>query len=153
MREMIPVDRELLDGTSGFVGGTLFSGMTCSAFAAGVMAVGLRVGEIENSTLRVVRMIAIMLIGGNAFADDINKFSRVMNRGKKMSQWFTREFGSTQCRAVTQCDFSCVAGVGKYIESGGVARCRVIAERVAEKARSIIEDVEASRRLGHGSHD
>ncbi len=40
---------ELFDAVSAFMGGTLFMGMTCSAFTAGVMAVGLRCGEIENS--------------------------------------------------------------------------------------------------------
>ncbi len=147
LRQTIPVGQELLDGTSGFVGGTFLSGMTCSAFTAGVMAIGLRIGEIENSPRRVMRMIATMVIGGNAFADDINKFNRIMNIGKKMSEWFIQEFGSTQCHAVTQCDFSCVAGVCKYIESDGVARCRTIAERVAEKVRNIIEEAEAGGAL------
>ena len=40
--------RELFDAVSAFMGGTLFMGMTCSAFTAGVMAIGLRAGEIEN---------------------------------------------------------------------------------------------------------
>ena len=34
-------DRELFDATSAFMGGTLFMGRTCSAFTAGVMAIGL----------------------------------------------------------------------------------------------------------------
>ena len=34
---------------SGFVGGTVFTGMTCSALTAGVMAMGVALGEIENS--------------------------------------------------------------------------------------------------------
>ena len=45
----IPVTRELLDGTSCFIGGTAFKGLTCSAFTAGLIAVGLKLGEIENS--------------------------------------------------------------------------------------------------------
>jgi len=32
---MLPVSQELLDATSGFLGGTLFQGRTCSAFTAG----------------------------------------------------------------------------------------------------------------------
>jgi hypothetical protein len=39
----------LLDATSGFIGGTLFKGMTSNALTAGVMAIGLKAGEIENS--------------------------------------------------------------------------------------------------------
>jgi hypothetical protein len=139
LRHTIPVSQELLDGTSAFVGGTLLKGMTCSALTAGVMAVGLRIGEIENSRLRVMRMIATMIIGGNAFRDDLNKFNRIMNIGYRMSRWFSHEFGSTQCQTITQCDFSSTAGVSQYIESDGVTKCRTIAEKVAEKAQKIIE--------------
>ena len=60
-------DQELFDATSAFVGGTLFLGRTCSALTAGVMAIGLRTGEIENSRLRVIRLLAIMTAGGDAF--------------------------------------------------------------------------------------
>ena len=55
--------RELFDATSAFMGGTLFMGRTCSAFTAGVMAIGLKDGEIENSRLRVIRLLAIMTVG------------------------------------------------------------------------------------------
>ena len=38
------------------------------------MALGVVRGEIERSRLRVLRMIGTMAAGGNAFADDLNKF-------------------------------------------------------------------------------
>ncbi len=56
--------RELFDAISAFMGGTLFMGKTCSAFTAGVMAIGLKAGEIENSYLRVIWLLAIMTAGG-----------------------------------------------------------------------------------------
>jgi hypothetical protein len=143
----ITVDQELLDATSAFMGGTLLKGMTCSAYAAGVLAIGLKIGEIENSRLRVLRMIATMIIGGNAFDDDINKFNRIMNLGKRMAKWFSNEFGSTQCHAITQCDFSSAADVTKYIESDCVTRCRTIAEKVAEKVQNILQEAEPRRRV------
>ena len=93
--------RELFDATSAFMGGTLFMGRTCSAFTAGVMAIGLKAGEIENSRLRVIRLLAIMTVGGDAFDDRLNKFNRSMNRGYRLSKWFASEFGSTQCRTIT----------------------------------------------------
>ena len=133
--------QELFDAASAFVGGTLFMGMTCSAFTAGVMAVGLRSGEIENSRLRVFRMIIRMTTGGNAFDENINKFNRSMNAGYRMSKWFTKEFGSTQCRAITQCDFSTAAGVSKYIESGCVTKCRQMAEKVAERVQKTLAEL------------
>ena len=38
------------------------------------MAVGLKLGEIEDSYLQVIRMLAIMIAGGNAFADNRKKW-------------------------------------------------------------------------------
>jgi len=133
----IPLSRELLEATSGYLGGTLFKGMTCSAYAAGVMALGLRMCEIEDSLPRVLRMIVLMKTGGNAFADHINKFNRVMNRGKSLAQWFSAEFGDTQCQAITGCDFSSPASVRRYIETDAVERCQDIAEKVAGKVVSL----------------
>jgi len=135
----IPVTRELLDGTSGFIGGTAFNGLTCSALSAGLMAVGLKLGEIETSHLRVMRMLAIMIAGGNAFADHLNKFNRLMNIGHRMAKWFKGEFGSTLCREITQCDFSSLGNVQRYIEKGSVATCKIIAEKVAGQAEKIIK--------------
>jgi len=140
-----PEHQELFDVAASFMGGTLFMGMTCSAFTAGVMAVGLRSGEIENSPPRVIRMIARMTTGGNAFDESINKFNRSMNTGYRMSKWFAKEFGSTQCRAITGCDFSTEAGVSKYIESDCVTKCREIAEKVAERVQKTLTDLETSR--------
>jgi hypothetical protein len=139
LSDTIPVTQELMDGTSGFIGGTVFKGLTCSAFTAGVIAVGLKLGEIEDSYLRVIRMLATMIVGGNAFADHMNKFNRLMNISKRMSKWFTKEFGSTLCREVTQCDFSSLGNVHRYIEKGSVTTCKIIAEKVAKQAERIIK--------------
>jgi hypothetical protein len=130
-------DQELFEATSAFMGGTIFMGHTCSAFTAGVMAIGLRTGEIEDSPLRVIRLLAIMTAGGNAFEEKINKFNRSMNRGYELSRWFTEEFGSTQCQAITKCDFSDLAGVNAYIEGGCLTQCRQIAEKVAAKVQAM----------------
>jgi C_GCAxxG_C_C family probable redox protein len=131
-------NQELFDATSAFIGGTLFMGRTCSAFTAGVMAMGLQAGEIEDSPLRVIRLLAIMTVNGNAFDEKINKFNPSMNRGYRLSKWFAREFGSTQCQAITQCDFSDQAGVSQYIQGGCLLGCRQIAEKVALKAQAMI---------------
>ena len=138
----LPVNQELLDATSAFMGGTLFKGLTCSAYAAGVMAIGLKIGEIENSYLRVARMLAIMASGGYAFKDDLNKFNRSINTGRRLAKWFQAEFGSTQCQTITGCDFSSAEGAGKYIAGDGITRCRRIANMVAEQAQAILEKSE-----------
>jgi hypothetical protein len=129
---------ELFDAASAFVGGTLFMGGTCSAFTAGVMAIGLKDGEIENSRLRVIRLLAIMTVGGDAFDDRLNKFNRSMNRGYRLSRWFAGEFGSTQCRKITGCDFADPSGVSGYIDGDQISRCRAIGCKVAEQVRSLL---------------
>jgi hypothetical protein len=136
----IPVTKELLDGTSGFIGGTAFKGLTCSAFTAGLMAVGVTLGEIEDSYLKVFRMLAIMASGGNAFGDHLNKFNRLMNIGNRMSEWFREEYGSTLCRDITQCEFSSLENVQRYIDKGSVNSCKMIAEKVAKRAERIIKE-------------
>jgi Putative redox-active protein (C_GCAxxG_C_C) len=133
----IPLSQELLDAISGYLGGTLFKGMTCSAFAAGVMALGLKMAEIEDSLPRVVRMIVLMKTGRNAFADHLNKFNRIMNLGSNLGLWFKKEFGDTQCRAITGCDFSSVEAVKKYIETEALAQCQDIAKKVADRVLSL----------------
>ena len=133
-------DPELFDAVSAFIGGTLFMQKTCSAFTAGVMAIGLRAGEIENSIPRVTRLLAIMTAGGNAFDESVNKFNRSMNRGYRLSRWFVKEFSSTQCQEITQCDFSDPAGVSSYIENDRLARCKLIAGKVAEKVQQMLAD-------------
>jgi hypothetical protein len=84
-------------------------------------------------------MLTIMIVGGNAFADHLNKFNRLMNIGHKMSKWFRIEFGSTLCSEVTQCDFSSLEDVHRYIENGSLTTCKIIAEKVATQAESIIK--------------
>jgi C_GCAxxG_C_C family probable redox protein len=135
----VPVTPELLAATSGFVGGTLFRGMTCNALAAGVMAIGLGAGEIEWSRPRVARMLVTMMAGGDALGDELNRFNRSVNRGKALARWFESEFGSTQCRAITGCAFSSATGVERYIRGEHTARCERVAARVAAEAGAILE--------------
>ena len=91
-------------------------GRTCGAFIAGVMAIGLEAGEIEDSRLRVIRLLAIMTVGGDAFGDHLNEFNPSMNRGNRLAKWFASEFGSTQCQEITGCDFAESKGVARYID-------------------------------------
>ncbi len=135
----LPAGPQLLDAASAFLGGTLFTGMTCSALTAGVMALGLRIGEIEGNPLRVLHMVALMWTGGPAFDDGVNKFNVPMNRGGELASWFATELGSTQCRAITHADFSSPAGVEAYLSGGGIAACRRIAARVAGRVRLMLD--------------
>ena len=130
---------ELRDGTTAFMGGTLFTGMTCSALTAGVMALGRALGQIENSRARVLRMIGTMAVGGNALADELNAFNPVMNLGHKLANWFEEEFGSTRCQELTGCDFASVADVREYVANEGTAGCEHIARGVAARVAELVE--------------
>ena len=130
--------RDVLDATSAFLGGTLFMGRTCSALTAGVLAMGLKAGEIENSRLRVIRLLATMTVGGDAFDDRLNRFNPSMNRGNRLAKWFAGEFGSTQCRKITGCDFAAPGGVSDYVEGDRITRCRAIAREVAEQVERVL---------------
>ena len=134
----IPISRELEDGTSAFLGGTACLGLTCSALTASIMLMGLQLAVIEDSYLRVLRMIALMLAKRDAFADHINTFNVTMNIGNRMARWFAAEFGSTQCRDITGSDFSSAADVRRFLAGGGVAKCRAIANKVAGKTGEIL---------------
>jgi len=130
----------LLDAGSAFLGGTLFAGMTCSALTAGVMALGLRIGEIESSWWRVFRMVFLLWTGGPAFGDSVNKFNRSMNRGGELAAWFATQFGSTQCRAITGADFSSTAEVEAYLQGSGISKCRLIAQKVADHVQLMLQE-------------
>jgi protein-S-isoprenylcysteine O-methyltransferase Ste14 len=130
----------LLDAGSAFLGGTLFAGMTCSALTAGVMALGLRIGEIESSWWHVLRMVFLLWTGGPAFDDSVNKFNRSMNRGGELVAWFAAQFSSTQCRAITGADFSSTAEVEVYLQGSGIAKCRLIAQKVADHVQLMLEE-------------
>jgi hypothetical protein len=133
------VSQDVLDATAPFIGGTILTGMTCSALTAGVMALGAALGEIEQSRLRVLRMIGTMAAGGDAFVDDLNAFNRTMNLGHQLAKWFTGAFGSTQCRNITGCDFSTPVGVNQYIDTDGVAQCQLISLQVAARVERMID--------------
>jgi protein-S-isoprenylcysteine O-methyltransferase Ste14 len=135
---LLAAEPGLLDAGSAFVGGTSFTGMTCSALTAGVMALGLSIGEIESSPWRVLRMVFLILTGGAAFHDRVNKFNRSMNRGGELAAWFATQFGSTQCREITGADFSSTASVETYLRCGGISRCQRIAQEVADHVQLML---------------
>ncbi|MFO0585163.1 MAG: C-GCAxxG-C-C family protein [Anaeromyxobacter sp.] len=131
--------RMLHRAAAAFVGGTALEGLTCGALTAGVLSIGLAAGEIEDSPLRVLRMVGTMATGGNAFAEDLNAFNRAMNLGHALVRWFLREHGSTQCRVLTRCDLGTLEGARRYVDTRCVERCEALAAGVASRVRAMIE--------------
>ena len=136
--EVTEEDENILRASWGFMGGTLMQGMTCGALTGGVLALGLKFGEIEDSYLRVMRWTLQLLIDGDIKREDLNKFNRSMNISEVLVEWFEREFGSTRCRDLTQTDLNTEAGVDTYISEQKIDQCRAVAEKTAEKVREII---------------
>ena len=92
------------------------------------------------ATLQPMPEIRVAITGGgNAFSDDLNAFNRVMNLGHELARWFERELGSTQCSALTGCDFASRADVRRYIATDGTTRCTEIARRVAARVAGMVE--------------
>ena len=71
-------------------------------------------------------------------AADVNKFNPSLMRGYRLSRWFEHEFGSTQCSAITQCDFATAQGVEQYVKDGRITGCMAIAEKVAAKVERML---------------
>ena len=78
----------------------------------------------------VARMLAMMALRRDALADEVNAFNRAMNRGHDLARWFQTEFASTQCRALTGCDFATADGVRAYIQHDGTTECARIARQI-----------------------
>ena len=134
---------ELRKATAAFFGGTACLGMTCGALTAGVMILGRRLAEIENSYLGVLRMIVLMKTGGDAFADRINAFNVTMNLGNRLARWFAAEYGGTLCREITGTDFSTLSGVRLFLDRKAAA-CEGMAAKVAVKVEEMLAATEAA---------
>ena len=94
-------DSKTLSACQGFLGGTLLTGMTCSALTAtGIMAIGLKKGQIENSYVKVFRMIRMMDESDKWLGNDINNFHRSINLGKRLHAWSTNTYGGSTCRKI-----------------------------------------------------
>ncbi len=137
---IVPECGRLTDMTYPFVGGFALSGGTCSAAAAGVLAIGLATGRVENSYGRVFAMMARMLMGGDMMRDDVNNFNPAINRGQVLMEWFAVTYGSARCADLTGIDIRESEAAGRYFSEGGIDRCEGIAAAVAKKVREIIGD-------------
>ena len=131
-------DENILRASWGFLGGTLLQGMTCGALTGGVLAIGLKFGDIEDSYRRVIRWTLQALIDGDIKREDLNKFNRAINISWSLTRWFEWEFGSTRCRDLTRTDFNAPEGVDTYISQNKLEHCRDIADKTAKKVREII---------------
>jgi C_GCAxxG_C_C family probable redox protein len=139
---IVPECSRLTDMTYPLIGGFALSGGTCTAAAAGVLAIGLATGRIEDSYVRVAGMLARMFIGGDTMmmADPVNNFNPAINRGGRLLEWFSKTYGTVNCRDLTGVDIRESETAGRYFGNGGLDRCNEIAGAVALKVREIIKN-------------
>ncbi|HEU0201506.1 MAG TPA: hypothetical protein VFR86_13865 [Burkholderiaceae bacterium] len=79
-----------------------------------------------------------MAVNGDAFADELNAFNRVMNRGHRLGHWLTGEYGSSAARSPAAISRQRPAWAD-YIASERVKTCTAIAQDVAQEVISMIE--------------
>jgi C_GCAxxG_C_C family probable redox protein len=135
----IIADEKLLRASWGFIGGTLMQGMTCGALTAGVLVIGSIFGGIEDSYLRVLRMVGLMVAGRDAMKNDINKFNKAINIGNNLALKFIGEFGSSNCREITKTNFSSDEEIEIYFKENRMNRCKEISSWVANWVRNIAD--------------
>lgn len=79
---------------TGFGGGVGRSGNICGALSGAIMAIGLKIGCDE--------------------AEEKEKRTTVYESVQLMIKAFEKEFGSTECKTLTQCDLQTQEGQDKY---------------------------------------
>ncbi len=136
LKDLMTINDMMLNSSWGFIGGTLLTGNTCGALVAGVFAIGMLTGEIENSYFRVIKMHLSSKEKASSF--DANKFNRAMFTGQKLGHWFERRFGSISCRLLTKTDFESPIDVKKYIQKGGIEYCRSVGIQVVQQVRALL---------------
>lgn len=137
---VLPVTPDLRRASWPFLGGMVLSGGTCGALAAGIMAVSVRLGGVERSTLRTLRMVAFLLLDEKRAMDDrVNAFNHVIRIARGLSSWFADQYGCTQCAELTGTNFTMPEEAERF-RAVGVDRCEAIARGVADRVRKVLEE-------------
>jgi hypothetical protein len=137
----ITVEPLHLRAARGLIGGTVLQGMTCSALSAGMLAIGIHCGQIENSYLRVPRLLFRIAAGLDFMHERYNAFNNAMNIGNRLGLWFNERFGGTECKAILGKDLSTREGVDGYIAENTIDRCREISAGVAARVRDMLHTI------------
>jgi C_GCAxxG_C_C family probable redox protein len=102
MREELEVESELIPGIAlGFGGGLGRRGLVCGALNGGVMAIGLRYGQMEET------------------ADKDTVYALVL----ELCHRFERQHGSALCRDLTGCDLTNPEDRQRWSDSNGHEKC------------------------------
>lgn len=139
LQDSIGLRDEHFDAAFGLVGGAVFQGMTCSALAAGVLAIGLKFGGFENSHLRTAGLLLRIAAGLDFMREEYNAFNKSMNIANRLGLWFRDEFGATECRDLLALDFKAPGSADRYLAEHKIDACRGICARVTAQVRRVLE--------------
>ncbi len=121
-KEHMGIDSDLIPKlASGFGGGLGRRGSLCGAFTGSVLIIGARVGR-KDAQDRAGREKAY----GGAY--------RFWDR-------FEREFGSTQCSALTGCRMDDTEDRQRWLTAGGPEKCRDMVERTADILYDFLDEI------------
>jgi len=79
---------------TGFGGGIARSGSTCGALSGAIMTIGLVIGRVKS--------------------DEVEKRDRVYKMALRMIADFEKEFGTSLCKDLTECDLRTPEGYEKF---------------------------------------
>ncbi len=140
LRDVIDVTDDMRRASFGFVGGMALTGSTCGALAAGAMAISAKLGGVEDSRTRVLRMMATMMFSvKRAMRDERNAANRAIRIASSLAEWFQKEYGATTCAELTRTDFDSPSSVEKFCQEG-LPLCVERARRVAVEAERLITE-------------
>ncbi len=136
----LQVTEDLRRASWPFLGGMILSGGTCGALAAGIMAVSAKLGGVERSMLRTLRMVAFLIFAEErAMNDRVNDFNHVIHLARNLAVWFRERHGATCCADLTGTDFASSEGAARF-RAAGLERCEAVAHSVAERVREVLEE-------------
>jgi C_GCAxxG_C_C family probable redox protein len=140
LSDVVAVTDDMRRASFGFVGGMALTGSTCGALAAGVTAVSSKLGGVEDSLLRVLRMLATMAFSEErAMRDERNAANRAIRIAGALARWFEKEYGTTRCAELTHADFASLPSVEKFC-ADGLTLCMERARRVAVETKRLIAE-------------
>jgi C_GCAxxG_C_C family probable redox protein len=121
-QELLGMEDELtFKASSCFVGGIAKAGKTCGALLGAVMVLGMKYGRegLDQGLLCVLQ--------GTEQAGSLVRS-------------FEQEFGTTDCREITQVDFSDLTAAIKFFSGPEVEKCHQLVGRTAEMVAEIINE-------------